>query len=477
MTAAAAVPPQRVEPRELGGRIGLGGAAFALVGYIIGGSIFILPGALVGQVGPAVFLAYLIAAALALFICFASAQIGSAFPMSGGTYVAVSCAVSPFWGFMVVWMGVLIIFTSTAALAYGLVDYLTPYQPGLAQHRFLGAVLSIVVFTGVNLLGIRTAVWAQTAMVLVFMAVLLLVGVGGVLNSRAELFTPLFPLGVWPVLKTAIPAFYSYSGFSAIVTFGGEIRDPRRNIPLVLLISFPTILAAYTLVTLAVPGVVPWQELAAGDATLARVAATFLPPRAAAFVGAAAVCAIATSINGLLLSKSRDVFALAVDRVLPGALASVGPFGEPRAALLFMCGVAIAGVLMQRSFVEYASMAVLCVMVVHALQGVVVLLLPRRLPRHFESAGYKLGRRGRLFWGVGLIVCAVGFIVAGLASDAAGGIVYLAACGVGAAWYALRRRALLRRGLRIEELLLHHASRVVRPASAPPPAAPRAAGA
>ncbi|MEO8501229.1 MAG: hypothetical protein ABI565_09965, partial [Vicinamibacteria bacterium] len=79
---------------ELRGRIGLGEAVFALVGYIIGGSIFILPGALAGRVGPGAFVAYLLAAVVALFICVASAEIGSAFPMSGGTYVAVSSVVS-----------------------------------------------------------------------------------------------------------------------------------------------------------------------------------------------------------------------------------------------------------------------------------------------------------------------------------------------------------------------------------------------
>jgi APA family basic amino acid/polyamine antiporter len=469
-TARAALPHP---PAELRGRIGLGGAVFALVGYVIGGSIFILPGALAAEVGPAVALAYLIAALLALFVCFAAAQIGSAFPMSGGTYVAVCAAVSPFWGFMVVWMGVLIIFTSTPALAYGLVDYLTPWFPALAHHRLGGAIASIVVFTGINLLGIRTAVWVQALMVFTFMAVLLVVGAGGVLHARVENFRPLFPVGVGAVLQAAIPAFYSYSGFSAIVALGGEVERPRRNIPLVLAISFPTIVVAYTLVTLAVPGVVPWPELGHGGSTLSRVAGEFLPPAAGTFVAVAASCAIATTINGLVLSKSRDIFSLAVDRVLPGPLAGVGRFGEPRAALLFMAVVAVAGVLMGRSFTQYASMAVLCVMVVHVLQGVVVLVLPRRLPAHFESAAYRLGPASRRFWGAGLIVCACGFIVAGLMSDREGAVVYLAACGVGAAWYAVRRSALQRRGLRIEEMMLEHAAHVVRPsAAAGPPASP-----
>lgn len=457
---------------ELRGRISLAEAVFALVGYIVGGSIFILPGALAGQAGPGVFLAYLLAAVVALFICVASAQIGSAFPMSGGTYVAVSCVVSPFWGFMVVWMGVLIVFTSTSALAYGLVDYLTPFLPGLADHRFLGAVASIVLFTGVNLLGIRTAVWVQVLMVVVFTAVLLLVAVGGLMHSSAANFVPLFPLGAWAVLKTAIPAFYSYSGFSAIVTFGGEIVHPRRNIPRVLIISLPLIIALYTLVTLAMPGVVPWRQLATGSATMSRVASEFLPPSVGVFIGFAAVCAIATSINGLLLSKSRDVYALAIDRVFPEAVAGMGPFGEPRGALLANCAVAILGVSFQRSFVEYASMAVLCVMVVHVLQGVVVLLLPARMPRHFEAAGYKLSRPAQVFWGVGLVILGSLFILSGLISEPVGGVAYLLACGLGAAWYFARRAALKTQGLSIDQLLLDHAARVIHPAPVPssPPA-------
>ena len=455
---------------ELKGRISLAEAVFALVGYIIGGSIFILPGALAGRVGPGVFLAYLLAAVVALFICVASAQIGSAFPMSGGTYVAVSSVISPFWGFMVVWMGVLVILTSTSALAYGLVDYLIPWIPALADHRYLGAVAGIVTFTGVNLLGIRTAVWVQIVMVIVFMAVLLLVGVGGLFHSRVENFSPLFPLGVMAVLQTAIPAFYSYSGFSAIVTFGGEIVNPRKNIPRVLVISLPLIAATYTLVTLSMPGVVNWQDLASGDATLSRVALVFLPASVGAFIAFAAICAIATSINGLLLSKSRDVFSLAVDRVFPKALADVERFGEPRGALFAMCGVAIIGVSMQRSFVEYASMSVLCVMVIHILQGVAILLLPSRMPGHFEAAEYKLGHGARLFWGLGLVVLASVFILSGLAGDRVGGIVYLIACGIGALWYVARKWMLAKQGLSIEQLLREHAARVVKPKAAAPPA-------
>jgi basic amino acid/polyamine antiporter, APA family len=443
---------------ELRGRIGLAGAVFTLVGYVVGGSIFIVPATLSGAVGPAVFISYLLAGALTLFVCCTAAQIGSAFPASGGTYVAVACLITPFWGFMVVWMGVIIIFTSTPALAYGLVDYLAEFAPSLAAYRVEAAVGAILLFTGVNLFGIKTAMRAQAVMVCGFMTILLLLGVGGLVHAHARNFTPLLPLGLKPVLWGAIPAYYSYSGFSAIVAFGGEIERPRRNVPLTLAVSFPIILVTYTLVTIAVPGVVPWQSLNAG-ATVSRAASQFLPSGLVAVVAVGAVLAIATSINGLILSKSRELYALAIDRVLPEPLAGVGRYGEPRTALIAMSAVAIAGALIGRSFIQYASMSVLCVMVVQILSGLAVVLLPTRMPSSFEASAFKLGRAARLFWGVGLMVCSFGFIVAGLIGDVTGAVIYVAAFAAGAAGYAFRRTTLRRRGVRIEALLLRRADR------------------
>jgi len=125
-------------------------------GYIIGGSIFILPRGPGRTDRPrACFLSYLIAAGLALFVCFVAAQIGSAFPMSGGSYVAVSYVVSPFWGFMVVWMSVPHhLHQHVPPSPNGLVDYLAAYAaPSSGSTGSRGAVLAIVLFTGVNLLG------------------------------------------------------------------------------------------------------------------------------------------------------------------------------------------------------------------------------------------------------------------------------------------------------------------------------------
>ena len=83
--------------------IGLAGAVFTMVGYVVGASIFILPGALAADTGPAAFLAYLIAGVLAALTCVVGAELGSAVPVSGAINVTASRVLGPLFGFVGVW--------------------------------------------------------------------------------------------------------------------------------------------------------------------------------------------------------------------------------------------------------------------------------------------------------------------------------------------------------------------------------------
>ena len=80
-------------------KIGLWGLIFTITGFVVGVSIFILPAELIDKAGPAVLLAYSISGAMAVVTCFATAQIGTLMPAEGGTYVAISRLLSPFYGF------------------------------------------------------------------------------------------------------------------------------------------------------------------------------------------------------------------------------------------------------------------------------------------------------------------------------------------------------------------------------------------
>ncbi len=112
-------------------KIGLAGAVFTLVGYVIGASIFILPGQLAAEAGPGSVLAYLIAGVLAAIACVAGAAIGSAVPVSGAANVAAARVLAPIFGFMGVWLILVAVAISIALVGFGLADYLD--LPGLHE--------------------------------------------------------------------------------------------------------------------------------------------------------------------------------------------------------------------------------------------------------------------------------------------------------------------------------------------------------
>ena len=440
--------------RHLRRSMSLSGSIFTLIGYIIGGSIFILPGELASQAGPGVFLSYLMASFIALFVCVVAAQIGNAFPVSGANYVAVSTILSPFWGFLVAWMSLVAVMLAIPPLSLGFADYLAFFVPGLHEYRLLVAVGTVLVMMFVNLFGLRTAVWMQSVMVVSFMAILLVFGLGGVVSLDASNLQPFLPLGFGAVVAAAVPAYYSYSGFFVLTSLAGEVKNPKRNIPLALAVGFVLILVTYQAVTLAVPGLIPWGELGDTQAAVAEASEVFLPAGMAGVVTFGALLAIGTSINGLVLAKSRDLFALARDRVLPRPLGYVSErFGSPNGALLFVGVVASGAILFQRRFSEYAFMSVLCIMVGQIIAGVAVLSLPQRAAAYYRRAAFRLRGFWLAFWSLGLILGSALFIVVGITGSARAALLFVAINLIGGVLYWERRRELRAQGVQIEELL------------------------
>jgi amino acid transporter len=168
---------------------------------------------------------------------------------------------------------------------------------------------------------------------------------------------------------------------------------------------------------------------------------------------AAALLAIASSINGLLLAKSRDIFALAKSHVFPEVFGRLGGRRVPAVALALITALTIVGLLARGSFAQYASLSVLCIMTIQIMAGLVLILMPKKLPRHFAAATLQLGPVSRWFWGGGTVVLSL-FFIARAVADNPGSLALLALLiGSGIVAYASRRRLLIRRGLDITRLL------------------------
>ena len=389
-------------------RIGLWGAVATLVGYVIGASIFVLPAELLPTAGAGVILSYAIAAIPAVFTCVAGAVIGNAFPVSGASYVGVRETVSPLAAFLTAWLIICAAALGTALVAYGFVDYVSYFWPAVSvRWCALGVV---VAFVALNLTPVSVTVAAQGAMVVLFVVVLTAFAVGGLTTGDWSRAADLMPTGPAPVLAGAVAAYFSYAGLQVLIDIGGEIRDPGRNIPRTLAISFALVLALYVFFVLAIVLLADGQTSPSATALVGRLAEQHFGTAFAQAIVVSALLAAATSINGILFTQARDVRALAEDGRLPHVLAAASS-GIPRAAVLALGGLALAATAAGASIRDYAVLVALCMMLVQAVLGVAVLKIPTRAGDAWEQSAFHPSPRVLQFFGWGLIIVSVAFFI------------------------------------------------------------------
>lgn len=380
---------------ELKRTISLPSAVFIIIGYVVGATIFILPGSLAAETGPAVFIAYMLAAIPAIIAGVIMAQIGSALPVSGANFVLIRDALSPYAGFLYTWIMLSMAAVVIPLIAMGFANYLGHFVPGMNQKVIASSL--IVLFVVVNSLGVGVAAKVQDVMVVIFLLALLIFGIGGVVAGDAELLQPLFPKGVSPLALAAVTAFFSYAGVFVIAEIAGEIKNPRRNIPLAIGIGFVVIILLYTLVPLALNMLIPWGDLAETKMAVVTASEVFLPKPVVTFIAVSALLAAATSVNGVMLGLSRDLYQGAKSGLYPGMLASVhATTNAPVNAVILVGTLALVGTIIGGAITSYAQLALVGVMAIQIMTGIALIRMPGTMSDAYESASFKLGRKGIL---------------------------------------------------------------------------------
>jgi APA family basic amino acid/polyamine antiporter len=437
-------------------KIGLWGAVFLLIGNIVGASIFILPGQLAGLAGPAVVIAYLIAAVPAVINCLIAAQVGAIFPVSAAGYVFSSVVLHPFLGFLKEWVGILGVIVSVPLLSYGFADYMAYFLPD--ANRLVVAVTMVLSLVLINLVGIHTSIRLQMVLVAIFVVSLLTFGIGGLFYVDWELLTPVAPNGLESILNAAVPAFYSYSGFITITAIGEEIKNPGKNIPLTLAISFFFVATMYTLITLVLPGLIPWQELGKIVAPMTSASRIFLPEWFAVMITLSALLAAATSANVALITASRSFFALARHKIYPEILSRLNRrTNEPVFALLLVGLLTICGIALQGNIIQYASANVIGLMFYGIVWSIALVRLPTVLPAHYQNAEFKLNIPTIWIAATIKILISIVFLYIGIMNNLGPAGIYAVLIIIGASYYFLRERYLSKQGISLKAILRNEA--------------------
>ena len=371
--------------------LGLGDLVAIEVGTTIGAGIFSLTALAAARTGPSTPLAFVAAAIPVVFLMLVVASLGSALPTTGGAYRYPARLFSPRWAFAGVWCYALgLVLGALPLCATQCAHYLGALWPGLPVPAVAAGLLTV--FWAINLAGVSPAAAAQAIMVVVLVAALLLFGVGGLPTIDPARFEPLFPGGAGGFAMAACILSFALLGANAVVELGAEVRKPARDIPLSLLLSVPLVTALYVLVSVSAVGNIDHAAwTAAPDATLAQPATEFLSrPAFLFFLGGGAFLAFATTLNGIFLWSTRSLLVVAADGFLPAVLTRVSRRGTPAAFLTLLWALSVAAVLADAGIELFAAYATIGGLVVFAPSMIAALLLPRRAPRAWERARFRL---------------------------------------------------------------------------------------
>ncbi|MCX4547536.1 amino acid permease [Streptomyces sp. NBC_01387] len=309
------------------------------VGAIVGTGIFVGLSDTVAKAGPAVIVSFALAAITCVFTAFSFAELGGAIPVSGSSYSFAYATLGERTAFLVGWCLLLEYGISVSAVAVGWSQYLNELLNSVIGHQ-LPAVLSkgpgdggvinlpaVVVIALAALLlvrGIRESAGATAAMAVLKIGILLVFCAIAFTAFRHGHLVPFASHGVGGITSGASIAFFSYIGFDAITTAGEEVRNPRRNIPVAIMVCIGIVTVLYCAVALAAIGAFGAPAVADRPAALSLIVDQVTGSAVGGgIVAFGAVVAIASVVLAVMYGQTRILMAMSRDGLVPGVFERV----------------------------------------------------------------------------------------------------------------------------------------------------------
>ena len=351
--------------------LGLLDSVLLLVSGIIGSSIFLTAKDIAGPLPqPILFLAvWVLGALISLCACFAFAELGSMFPDSGGQYIYLREAYGDLTAFLYGWM----LFSvanggSIAALTVGSAAYIGKVLPIVSQDHVVLSIFGIVmtrahllalvliaVVTYVNVVGLRwgallqnLSTWTKFAAMAVFVVLGFAIGKGSWSNFQSHgvgLTMGLSPGQLISALGVGLIAVYwAYDGWVYITWVAGEVKNPRRNVPLAMVLGTVVVGVIYVAMNMTYVYAMPLNEVATHETIAHTAAAALFSPRAAVWLSLVIAVSCFSAAATCTLSGARVYLAMAQDGIFFKRMAVIHP--KWRTPAFSLIGQAIwAGVL------------------------------------------------------------------------------------------------------------------------------------
>lgn len=333
---------------QLSKELGLKEALGIAVGALIGGGVFSVLGIVINNTGPMAFLSFILAGVVSSFTAYSYVHLALRYPKAGGAFIYAQQAFKKKWlsGFLgiILWFGYTFSI-SLYAMTFGrylgevlpifgekiLWEFHPPFGAfdyTVSSSAFVYQLISILLFIGLNMLGVKESSRAQNLLVLTKVSILVFYIITGIFAVQKTNFSLSNTFGqtIIPVITSSVLIFVSMEGFEILSNSVEEMKNPERDLPIGMYLSIIIVLILYVSVAVITVGILGSDVGEMGEVILSHAARqSFLRETGAIIMAIAAIISAASAINATLMGSSRLSYMLSHERIIPKAFAKISP--------------------------------------------------------------------------------------------------------------------------------------------------------
>ncbi len=373
------------------------------IGSVVGTGIFVATGQGSQLAGPGIILSFIIAAFTCGLCALTYSELACMFPVAGSTYSYSYVAFGEVIAWIIGWDLMLEYLVSASAVASGWsstfigllktvgVDLpkaitLTPLAGGIID---LPAVVITMLITWILFIGIRESARINNIIVIIKIAVILLFIFLGSSHIDFANFRPFAPFGWKGIMAGAAIIFFAYIGFDAVSTAAEETANPKRDVPLGLMLCLGTVIVLYVAVAFVLTGMVPFKQIDVGNAlpaALSRIGIHW----GGALVATGAIVGMVSTLLITVYGQVRIFMVMSRDGLLPKVFSHVHPVHKTPYLCTWITGAmtaAIAGLFPLPMIIDLCNIGTLFAFILVS-AGVIVLRKTRpEVERRFKTPG------------------------------------------------------------------------------------------
>ncbi len=336
------------------------------------------------------------------------AEIGSRLPITGGYYKVFAYAYHPSIAFAINCIILVSNAASCAAVALVGSEYISSViLPASRDAQYLAsngdliktvqvliALFAIVLFYIVNMLGLRMSAKAQSVLMIIKIAmVLMLIAPLFFATNDAAAITDIGN-NMEPALREYIKAFgiglvavsFTYGGYQQTINFGEEVEKPDKNIPRGIFIAISVIILLYFFINYAYVRVIGFEELKTSNNIAAIMASKIFGAQAERVMSVLLFLGVLAYVNAVLMSNPRVMYAMAEDRILPSAFTKRNSKEALTLSLSLFAGIAALIVFWAQEFDKILSFTIFLDCFGMALSAGSIFIIRKRT-RHLNGTG------------------------------------------------------------------------------------------